>query len=546
MGSRLVDADAVPDATDLQTNPPEIRRRVGVTPPEGFAQRGDLFAALEAVFPARFEPRASGSWRELDAVIALPGSVESLPDRLPTLAARTEARAESGDGAAVRISESHSLDRRLRGAVLTEATRPASEAWECGGGEEVAVWDGRPAWSLDPVGCHYEVALAPEPLQAGAPLLSLLQPGRFLSLLPLIHFLRDVAPSPWRPPPIRAAFLFDDPNLHWPTYGHIDFRLLAEQSRATGFHVAFATIPLDGWLVHPAAAQLFREHSRHLSLAFHGNDHTQAELEKIDSVAAGVRLVRRAVRRVQRLERRTGLDVARVMAPPHGRYSRAAVGALHRESFEALAASRPHPSTDPPLPVGPLEGWNPLQLAAGGFPILPRIHIDSGLETCVLRAFLDQPLVIYGHHGDLAGAPDRLIDLARAVDPLGVASWDRLDTITRSAVSTRLDAGTLRVRPFGRRVHLRVPAEAHSVRIEAPEAATGVLTRRRSRPHAGWRAGNTVSGPGLGGDLLEVVLEAPTAPDLPPAPVGGWPPIRRAMTEARDRVQGLMPERTGT
>lgn len=84
MGSRLVDADAVPDATDLQTNPPEIRRRVGVTPPEGFAQRGDLFAALEAVFPARFEPRASGSWRELDAVIALPGSVESLPDRLPT------------------------------------------------------------------------------------------------------------------------------------------------------------------------------------------------------------------------------------------------------------------------------------------------------------------------------------------------------------------------------------------------------------------------------------------------------------------------------
>lgn len=544
MESRLVDADAVPEATDLQTNPPEIRRRVGVTPPEAFAQRGDLFAALEAVFPVRFEPRVSGSWRELDAVIALPGSVESLPERLPTFAARTEVRARPGDETAVRLSESHALDRRLRGAVLTEVTRPATAGWDCGGGEAVAVWDGRPAWSLNPAGCHYEVALAPEPLPAGAPLLSLLQPGRFLSLLPLIHFLRQIAPSPWQPPPIRAAFLFDDPNLHWPTYGHIDFRLLAKQSRA-GFHVAFATIPLDSWLVHPTTAQLFREQSRHLSLAFHGNDHTHAELGRVDSVAAGVRLVRRAVRRVQRLERRTGLDVARVMAPPHGRYSRAALEALHRESFEALAADAPHPTTDPPVPVGPLDGWNPLQLAAGGFPILPRIHIDSVAETSVLRAFLDQPLVIYGHHGDLAGAPDRLVDLARAVDRLGVASWDRLDTVTRNAVSTRLDAGTLRVHPFARRVHLRVPAEAQSVRIEAPVAAAGVLTRRRSRGQAGWRPGNAVSGPDLGGDLLEIVLEAPTSPDLPPASVGGWPPIRRAMTEARDRVQGLLPERIG-
>ena len=439
----------------------------------------------------------------------------------------------------MRLSESRVLDRRLRGAVLTESTAPTRAAGELGGSETLAVWDGRPAWSVDSDGCHHKVALAPEPLEEGVPLLSLLRPGRFLSLLPLIHFLRQVAPSPWRPPPIRAAFLFDDPNLHWRTYGHIDYRVLTEQSRAGGFHVAFATVPLDGWLVHLPTARLFREASRHLSLVFHGNDHRRAELGRVESIPEGVRLVRRAVRRVERFERRTGISVARIMAPPHGQYSRAAVGALHRERFEALTVSRPNPTTDPSSALQPLAGWNPLELLDGGFPILPRIHIDSALEIGVLRAFLDQPLVLYGHHQDLAADPDRLSGLARAIDRLGVSSWDRLDTITRNAASTRLDGETFWVRPFARKVSVRVPAEAQAIQIEVPEGASSVLTRRASEDRVGWRAGEILEDPGLAGDLVEIVLEAPVSPELPPASRSGWPPIRRMMSESRDRAEAL-------
>ena len=222
-------------------------------------------------------------------------------------------------------------------------------------------------------------------------------------------------------------------------------------------------------------------------------------------------------------------------------YSRAAVEALHREGFEALTASRPHPSTDPSFPVQPLAGWNPLELLDGGFPILPRIHIDDALELGVLRAFLDQPLVFYGHHQDLAEDPDRLSDLARAIDRLGVSSWGRLDTITRKAVSTRLDGETFWVRPFARKVSVRVPAEAQTIQIEVPETANSVLTRRASEDRVGWRAGEILEDPGLGGDLVEIVLEAPASPELPPASRSGWPPIRRVMTEARDRAQALTP-----
>ena len=140
------------------------------------------------------------------------------------------------------------------------------------------------------------------------------------------------------------------------------------------------------------------------------------------------------------------------------------------------------------------------------------------------------------------GTPAGCSNLARAIDRLGVSSWDRLDTITRNAVSTRLDGGTFRVRPFARKVSVQVPAEAQTIQIEAPEHTGSVLTRRASEGRVGWRAGEALEDPSLGGDLLEIVLEAPDSPELPPASRSGWPPIRRMITESRDRAQALRPE----
>jgi hypothetical protein len=138
----------------------------------------------------------------------------------------------------------------------------------------------------------------------------------------------------------------------------------------------------------------------------------------------------------------------------------------------------------------------------------------------------------------LAEDPGRLPDLARVINRLGVSSWARLDTITRKAVSTRLDGDTLRIRPFARRVHVIVPTEARRIQIEVPEDGGRVLTRLAS-DELGWRAGENLQGPGLGGERLEIALEAPASPPLPPASRRSWAPIRRVMTEARDRVQGL-------
>ena len=83
---------------------------------------------------------------------------------------------------------------------------------------------------------------------------------RFSSLLPLTHLLDEVTRElGWTPPPLRASFIIDDPNLHWPTYGYVRFKELARHAQAHGYHVAMAAIPLDLWYFDRRAARIFHE-----------------------------------------------------------------------------------------------------------------------------------------------------------------------------------------------------------------------------------------------------------------------------------------------
>ena len=154
---------------------------------------------------------------------------------------------------------------------------------------------------------------------------------RFASLLPLVQFLTDICGDRgWCAPRLRACFMFDDPNLHATTYGFIDYRHLAERAEAQNYHVSIATIPLDGYFTARRAASLFRQHRVRLSLLIHGNNHTHCELAAPRTQADAQALVADALRRVGRMERVSGVPVARVMAAPHGACSALAAEAMLR------------------------------------------------------------------------------------------------------------------------------------------------------------------------------------------------------------------------
>jgi hypothetical protein len=168
----------------------------------------------------------------------------------------------------------------------------------------------------------------------------------------------------WEPPPTRATFIVDDPNLHWWSYGFVDFRRIADDAREQGYHLAVATIPLDAWLVHPGVARVFRERRDELSLLLHGNDHTRGELEWPPTAEDATVVVAEALRRIHVLERRARLGVSRLMVAPHNRCSEQVMRAMVRTGFEGLC----HASRRPVRWVGRSPGGSPPSCSPGVFP----------------------------------------------------------------------------------------------------------------------------------------------------------------------------------
>jgi hypothetical protein len=523
-------------------------RVVGVSPAAELQHRGALFGALREAFPTvRFEARAAGELRGADAWIAFgdPAAAEAAAASGISAVALLGPERPDGAATAVAFGPGAMLDRHLRGRTLTDEslglpTPPAVPA----GAEALAEAPAGPLWTRR--GLLDVAAVAPLELEPGEQLRMRLRGGRFLALLPLIELLRGLADEGWEPPPPRATFLLDDPNLHWPSYGFVDLRELAEHGERHGYHLALAMVPLDGWFAHPRAAALLRERAS-LSLLVHGNDHLARELGRADGEALA--MAAQAERRIAAFERRTGVPVARVMAPPHEACSAAIVDALRRTGFEAITMTRPFPwlsgPADPWLAGAPasgrLAGWHPADLTASGLPVMLRHPLDGSghsPDEVVLRAYLNQPLVLYGHQEDLREGLDRLAVRAAEVNRLGKVRWASLDVLAATNIERRQDGERLHVRPYGRRAQVEVPATASTLVVERPPGSHADDTVRTAAGEVAFGEPFAVA-PGATVELTLVAADAVSPAAVPAPPRRAWPVARRIAAEARDRTAPL-------
>lgn len=523
-------------------------RVVGIHPRAEFESRAGLFAALGEAFPSlRFEARDAGALTALGALIELGGDSQARAAAargIRSLAALAP-EADSGEPIAAVLSAQAGIDNRLRGATLPESRLGDRIAIPVGAATEVvARAEGRPIWTRE--GRLDLAALAPSELATSEPLRARLGRDRSLALLPLLELLRSLgAEDGWRPPPPRASFLLDDPNLHWPSYGHLKLPQLARHAREHGYHLALAMVPLDAWFAHPGAARLLREEDS-LSLLVHGNDHFGGELGAIETVGEALAQAAQAQRRIVAFERRAGIRVSRVMAPPHEECSEAVARALARAGFDAITMTRPYPwlAQPPrnwltaPSGSGSLAGWRGADFTPGNLPVFlrhPLADRHCSSAELVLRAYLDQPLVLYGHHADLAEGLGVLARRTAEVNRLGAVRWSSLGEIAASSFEHRREGDLLRVRPYARRIEVEVPEGVRRVVVEpAPGSGPGDLVRT---PAATVALGEPF--PAAGPNSLRLVLESPdaVAPRTVPAPPHRpWPIARRLAGEARDRV----------
>jgi hypothetical protein len=527
-------------------------RTVAVIPARAAERYPELWRALEEAYPVRFVHRRAGDLTPADAAIVFPG--DRAPERFhgPCLELHAEPPHRPGATLQVELCTSDALDRPLRGQTLAEHDRGAPvplggvDGWQV-----LATAEGSPIWARRAAAAEGErVAAAAVPRELGEReyLRDHLTAGRFWSLLPLVQFMRRVTgDAPPRSAPLQACIVIDDPNVHRPAYGYVNFPDLAEDARNCGYHVAVATIPLDLLAPGHRAAGVFRESGSHLSLAVHGNDHVHRELDRPRNADEADRIVRSATERVARFERRVGIRVERVMCPPHGACGAHMLRTLFRHGFLGLAASRPFPwDSFSDHRHWRLGGWLPAQLTGGGLPVLPRHPINRSLDDLVFRAYLGQPLIVYCHHGDLRDGLDPLREMAAKAAELGDVRWSSLASITRrNAVSDERD-GVAAVTLHSRDVRipgLRPPV----VRIDVPRVAgggdvlhlvvNGVSVEAPADRSGAYSVTTAVRPDGRG---LHVRIAAPAGGRRPvsrtdwlPRP---WPIVRRVLTESRDRA----------
>ena len=338
----------------------------------------------------------------------------------------------------VRFSDDPDVPFPFRGRALRTKVSAQPNTLALSPGERVlAGCESGPVWvvSENEGVKHFRSSFSLPVLPADGGLQDVLNGGRFLEVLPLLHWLRQVCWSRSEDAPaLRACFIFDDPNLHWPRYGFVDYQQVAIHAETENYHVAFATIPFDTWFTHSGTAAIFRKHPSRLSLLVHGNNHTKRELAQAFSESERLFLLRQAIRRIERLERQSGLKVSRVMVPPHGACSEEMLAALPLCGFQAACIShgslRAHNKARAWTKT---LGYLPFEMV-GGFPVFPRWgFVDDIRNTILLAAFLKQAIIIRGHHQDLKGGIGLLDDLAGFINGLGPVVWSNMTDLSRSS-----------------------------------------------------------------------------------------------------------------
>jgi len=519
-----------------------------------------IWAAMERLVPVKFlTSEASPDSETVDAFIFLgrEGNLSKINScgakRCMVIASSLSDFPEEVRGGEIRFGNFPSLDYRLRGRTLSHDPVKKISSFTLEEGDIVyAEYGLRPVWiRRRSAVAVVEFLTVPLPsLKNGEFPFDYLNGSHFIQLLPLVHFLRDVVGVlDWQPQPLRACLMFDDPNLHWTSYGFLPFRETAALAEETNFHVACATVPLDGWFVHSPTANIFRCNSRRLSLLMHGNDHIREELGVPRDVDSDRMLVSQALHRVARLEGRAKIRVARVMAPPHGASRPQILRAMFDLGLEGACISPwslRHWGAGRNWPAS--FGLEVAELMDGPFPVAPRFKMTAGCEGWVaISAFLNRPIVPVGHHDAVAEGIDLLREIADTVNSLGRVDWGDMESIFRSSFLTRRQGATIVVRPYCCRFSIAVPDGITTIELDRRDSCDSlwqVVSGERTEVVGGSAEGNAVSV--VGGLTVEFQLLGWAVVDyreVASPSVSMWALPRSILCELRDRVRPLLATR---
>jgi hypothetical protein len=534
-----------------------LKRQIKVFPGGELQSRPQLFRALAEAFSLRFtvadaiedsdDPLIVFASNARDLSLADGRTAASFVVMEPMLAAVPRGDSE------VRLGHVPGVDLNVSGLKMTEDVSETKALTPERGFEAAAFIGTQPVWTCktSSPNPHYRAAFGPSELQVGELLVDHVKPGRFLRLLPLVHFLHSVtAPKDFSPIPPMAALVIDDPNLHWPTYGHVHFEEFSRHAQKHNYHVAIGTIPLDTWTAHPSVVEIFKQNPKRLSLLIHGNDHIKLEMSREITEDETLRMLAQSLRRIDTFEARFGLCVARVMEAPFAASNIASVRAMQKLGYDATLMG-----AEQVLQQSRHDGWpasfglNTVDLLASGFPGIARLRILGDWKTALLlNACLHQPFVVTTHHQDAAGGLHLYEEAASYINNLGPVRWCDLGTMASALFQTRVSRDTMEARVFARKTSLSVSS------AEIRELIVRPMWQGGSKGIIAWGDDtkslvaeeindDTVRIQIKGCQKISLVCAATGIIDheeVPPPRLRPWAYFRRALTATRDRVRPFL------
>ena len=527
----------------------EAKLKIGLGGPFQAGAAGDLVRLLRAAFPGLFEPLTDVPPGALGGVVQFAARPEESPPAcggVPCLVVHLA----TGTFAAPRLCFGHgsAVPRVFRGRTvgLPRAACLAPQV-SAGGGEVLATVEGRPTWMdrSEPGRRVEHCAVDLRDAGTATALFQCLAAGGVAQLLPILEMVRRVlGRTEWTPPPIRANLMFDDPNLHAANYGHLNFAALVRSAEAHDYHASFATVPVDTWYTSRKAAALFRDFPHRLSLLIHGHYHRFEEMARFPTPQVALREMGQALNRIRRFEQRSGVAVARVTAAPHGVCSELTLQAMARLGYEGAAISNHYlKERNPGALWVPAVGAD-MAVFAGGTPVVPRFRISRDYQANVLlAAYLDQPIIPAGHHGDFADDFGLVQEVAGFINGLGPVRWTGMKDIFRANFYRRRRGSELHLRAFARVLELTLPPDVTSLSVEpawsGDSRMAGLRVGQAGVAEQRWDHYAGEAFPVRGGTRLH--LEFPVPDPVDPATQRGRLQVlglaRRQVCELRDRLR---------
>jgi len=544
----------------LEMSERPTKKVVGVTGDPGGGQYELLLQSLGQLYPVEFRQVDAGGDDAVAALLVLGGNS---PAGFAAAARGLPSFVELGGGAApnpvgggqVQFGDSSCLETCLRNQVMIDPEAARFFTIESRPGDAIlASENGRAIWLARPVGrgvCHLFAGLLPQ-LRPKEFLFEYLNWHRFMGLLPLMHFLRQlVKDADWEGPPSRACFIIDDPSFYWRSYGHLNFHALAAHAVRHQYYVSLAMIPLDTWWVNGRVAATLRSSSPRLSVLIHGNNHTTHELLAPHNQVNRLAVAAQALRRMDRLTRKYSLSVHKIMEAPHGALAEDVFQHLLVLGFEAALCTTELLVQHNPYAAWPVTlGMNRSEFLGGGMPVIPRIRISPHWKNDILlAAFLQQPIVIVGHHGDAANSMALLAEIAGTVNRLDGVTWSDLPGMLRSNYRQRIEGDVLKVQMYSRRVRVAVPPAIRHLSVQRSWIKEGRIEDLsigvNGNLHTLRKEGPLVERiPLEGAQFVELASELDTplhfsSVNQPfPSP---WPAARKVLMEVRDRLSPMVP-----